>query len=371
LHENDLGQLLMLTLRELRWNSSLEHTLRRVHPGGVLVDAPLPSAAENVREFLSKAACSVPTVPFLAVREEGGLMDPLQAFLPPLPSPRAAAGKGLACVERLGELVGSALHLLGFNTDFAPVLDLASPGLNPGTGTPWLSTGTPWRAPTETRTFSADPQQVAKCGEAFLEGLEAHKVLACGKHFPGLGGARAAGTTEPPLVSKPMAELWREDLIPYRALLPRLPVVLVSTAAYKAYDFDLPQSAGLSSKVVEGLLRVKLGYEGVAIAYGLETEAVRGTLSLEEAAVQAVSAGCDMLLLDEAEAAERVLTALGAAQESGKLPGPRVEQTLKRIQLAKRGLRPNPEKLSRGSLDKLAKAFRAFSAVFAGAENRD
>ena len=127
LHENDLGQLLFLKLNELRWGSTLEHTLRRLHPGGVLVDAPLPSAAENLRELLSKVAGSIPSVPFLAIREEGGVMDPLQAFLPPLPSPRAAAGKGLAAVERLGELVGAALKLLGFNTDFAPLLDLASP----------------------------------------------------------------------------------------------------------------------------------------------------------------------------------------------------------------------------------------------------
>jgi beta-N-acetylhexosaminidase len=364
LHENDLGQLLFLKLDELRWGSTLEHTQRRLSLGGVLVDAPLPEGADILREFLSKLACPFPTAPFLALREEGGLMDPLQAFLPPLPSPRAAAGKGPAAVQRLGELVGAALKLLGFNTDFAPLLDLASPRMNSGTGTPW-------HAPTMTRAFSADPQQVAKCGEAFLEGLEAHKVLACGKHFPGFGSARAAGPAELPLVSKSMAELWREDLVPYRALLARLPLVLVSTAAYKAYDFDLLQSAGLSSKVVEGLLRVKLGYDGVAIADGLEVEAVRGTLTLEEAAVQAVSAGCDMLLVEEPQAAERVLAALSAALESGKLPSARVEQALKRIQHVKRGLRPPLDKLPRGSLESLIKQFTAFSAFFAGQENRD
>ncbi len=184
LHENDLGQLLFLKLDELRWGSTLEHTLRRLHPGGVLVDAPLPNAAEKLREFLSKLAGSIPTVPFLALGEEGGLMDPLQAFLPPLPSPRAVAAKGLAAVRRLGELVGSALKLLGFNTDFAPLLDLASPNLIPGRGAPW-------RAPTETRAFSTNPQQTTEFGGAFLTGLERHELLACGKHFPGYGGARA------------------------------------------------------------------------------------------------------------------------------------------------------------------------------------
>ncbi len=379
--ENNLGQLLILKVSELRWNSSLEHFLRRLRPGGVVIDAPLTGGAETVCEFLFKLACAVPAVPFLALREEGEAMDLLRAFLPPLPSPRAVAEKGLASVRRLGELVGTALQLLGFNTDLAPLLDLAPPASgkrscepveNPGSGTPPCGPkppgGGPWRAPTgdtaATRAFSPDPQQVAKCGAAFLEGLERHEVRACGKHFPGLAGAQSSNSTEPLAVSKSMAELWCEDLVPYRALLPRLPLVLVSTAAYKAYDFDVLQSAGLSPKVVEGLLRAKLGYHGVAIACGLETEAVRGTLTLEEAAVQALRAGCDMLLLEEAEAAERVQEAMSAARESGKLPISRVEQALKRIQLAKKGLKPPTGKLSRRLLDRLARAFTDFSSDF-------
>jgi beta-N-acetylhexosaminidase len=370
--EDSLGQLLILKVNELRWDSSLEHLLHRLRPGGVVIDAPLNGGAEIVCELLFKLACAVPAVPFLAIEEEGGALDPLRAFLPPLPSPRAAAEKGLAAVTRLGELVGAALQLLGFNTDLAPLLDLASPSMgkrscepveNPGRGTPW-------RAPTEkiaaTRAFSPDPPQVAKCGAAFLRGIERHNLLACGRHFPGLGTAQYSSPTEPPVVSKSMAELWREDLVPYRALLLRLPLVLVSTAAYKAYDFDLLQSAGLSPRVVEGLLRVKLGYHGVAITCGLETEAVRGPLTLEEAAVQALRAGCDMLLLESAEAAERVHGALSAARESGKLPLPRVEQALERIWHAKKGLKPPTGKLSRRSLGQLVSEYTEFADDFTG-----
>jgi len=373
LHENDLGQLLILKLNERRWGSSLELFLHRLPPGGILLGAPLTGGAESLHEFLLKLARAAPAVPFLAIVEEGGGMDPLSAFLPPLPSPRADAEKGLAAVTRLGELVGAALQLLGFNTDLAPVLDLAAserrgcePVENP-------CRGTPWRAPTgetaATLAFSPDPAQVAKCGAAFLRGLERHNLLACGRHFPGLGTAQYSSPTEPPLVSKSMAELWREDLVPFQTLLLRLPLVLVSTAAYKAYDFDLVRSAGLSPKVVEGLLRVKLGYNGVAIACGLETEAVRGTLDLEEAAVHALRAGCDMLLLEKAEAAERVHGALSAARESGKLPSGRVEQALERIQLAKKGLKPPGGRLSRRSIERVIKEFKDFSSHFTGCGN--
>ena len=349
LHQDDLGQLLILKVDELRWDSALERSLRSLRPGGVLIDATLTGGAETVCEFLSKVARTLPTVPFLAVSEEGGAMDPLGTFLPPLPSPRAVAETGLAAVRRLGELMGGALQLLGFNSDLAPLLDLAPPGSGHAE-----------------RAFSPDPQRVAKCGAAFLEGLERHHVVACGKHFPGLAGAQPSSATELPLVSKSMAELWREDLVPYRTLLPRLPLVLISTAAYKAYDFDLLQSAGLSSKVVEGLLRVKLGYDGVAFADGLETEAVRGTLTFEEAAVQAVRAQCDMLLVKEAGAAGRALAALCAAWESGRLPSPRIEQALERVQLAKKGLKPPAGKLSRRSLGRLAGEFTKFTSDFTG-----
>jgi beta-N-acetylhexosaminidase len=375
----NFGQLLILKVSELRWDSSLEHVLRRLRAGGALIDAPLTGGVETVREFLVKTARSTPSVPFLALREEGGTMDPLRAFLPPLPSPRAAAEKGLAAVTRLGELVGAGLQFLGFNTNLAPLLDLASPDSGKRGCEPVEKPGrgTPWRAPTGetagTRAFSRDPTEVAKCGAAFLNGLERCHVLACGKHFPGLASAPYSPLPERPIVAKSMAELWREDLVPYRTLLPRLPLVLVSTAAYKAYDFDLPQSAGLSPRVVEGLLRAKLGYHGVAIACGLEMEAVRGTLDLGEAAVQAVRAGCDALLLENAEAAEVAHQALSRARESGELPSPRLEQALTRVQLAKKGLMAPRGPLPRRSLRRLVREFTEFSNEFTGcgiAENR-
>ena len=125
--QDALGQLLILKANELRWDSSLERFLRRLRPGGVVADAPLTGGAESTYEFIIKLTRAVPAVPFVVLEEEGGGMDPLQAFFPPLPAPRTVAEKGSAAVSRLGELVGAALHLLGFNTDLGPVLDLASP----------------------------------------------------------------------------------------------------------------------------------------------------------------------------------------------------------------------------------------------------
>lgn len=347
--EDILGQLLLVTFAEGGWSAARERFLNAVRPAGVLLSARLSHSAEEVSELLAKIAGALPQPPFLVIREEGGLRDPLHRLLPALPSPRAAARKGLSAVARLGELIGEALSLLGFNTNFAPLLDLATPFTEEALGA---------------RTFDSDPARVAQCGGAFLRGLRRHKLLACGKHFPGWGSVPLRQPPGQRVSGKPMAALWREDLLPYRALLPQLPMVLVSGAAYKAYNFDHPRAASLSPQVVEGLLRAKLGYRGLALAYELETEEVRGTLDLGEAAIQALSAGCDLLVLGEEASCEVVRRALRAGLESGKLSRLRVEQALERVRGAKQGLEPPPGAVSRRAWEKLAGHIESFGKEF-------
>lgn len=349
LREEILGQLLFLRLDENRWSASLDRLLRASLPGGVLLAAPFPRSPALTREFLHKITRSLPKSPFLAVREEGGPQDPLRQFLPPLPSPRAVAEKGLFAVARLGDLIGEALSLLGINSNFAPLLDLATPFTEKTLGA---------------RTFGADPQQVAQSAGAFLRGIERHRVRACGKHFPGLGSVPLQNSPGLAVSGKSMAALWREDLLPYRQLLPRLPMVLISPGAYKAYDLERPRPASLSTGIMQGLLRVKLGYRGLALAYELESEEVRGGLGLGEAAIQSLNAGCDLLVVDQGDPFESVHRALQAGLESGQLSTRRVKQSLARVRAAKRGLALPAGRASRGALDLLARRGEDFSKKF-------
>lgn len=347
--EDRLGQLLFLRLRENRWSASLERLLRGAAPGGILFSGSLPPSAELTSEFLRKTARAIPHPSFFAVQEEGGSADQLGVFFPPLPFPRAAAEKGLPAVARLGELIGEALSLLGFNTNFAPLLDLATP-FN--------------EKKLAGRAFGADAKQVAQCGGAFIRGLGHHKILAVGKHFPGWGSVPCENSRDLAVSGKPMASLWREDLLPFRQLLPHLPMVLISPAAYKAYDFDQPRPACLSAQVVDGLLRIKLGYRGLALASGLESEAVRGRLDLGETAIQSLYAGCDMLILDEGRPFEEVRRALAAGLASGKLIRRRVEQSLERIQAVKKRLARPPGRITKRTLEKVVRDFESFSKEF-------
>jgi len=341
---NSLGQLLVVKLEESRWTGSFERLLYRHRPGGAFLRSL--RSAESTAELLVKISRTLKAPPLLWLEEEGGKDGPLGAFLPPLPSLGTGAERGPCAVTRLGELIGSAMKLLGFNTNCAPTLDLDSPREQNLTA----------------RTFGSDPREVARCGDAFIHGLRRSKVLACGKHFPGLGSLQAGPAARLPVVGKPMAQLWQEDLLPYRELLPQLPLVMVSHAAYKAYDFDVPHSAAHSTNILEGLLRVKLRYEGLAVADVARAEDAQEALDLGEKAVRCVKAGCDLLLVDGGEkSVELALATLRKAIDSGRLSAERVEQSLKRIRLLRKSLTPPGGKVAQTALDQLARQFEDFS----------
>jgi beta-N-acetylhexosaminidase len=154
-----------------------------------------------------------------------------------------------------------------------------------------------------------------------------------------MGSVEINPRTKTMLSSKPMAALWREDLVPYRKLLRQLPLIMISRAAYKAYDFDLPRPAMWSSEVVMGLLRVKLGYKGVAIANLSEVGVAASNTGMGEAAVKALGAGCDLLIVPGNKLlVEGTLRAVGAAIDSGRISNERIQESLNSIQVMKKQL---------------------------------
>jgi beta-N-acetylhexosaminidase len=348
LSPSPVGELLMWRVVAPRWSSSFEQQLRALEPGGILLAGPLPASPETLYELLGNISRSLPSQPILALEAEGGA-NSLSALLPPLPSPRALAQKCARLAYKAGEMSGEALNLLGCHTHFALTLDLTSEFTKESLGA---------------STFSADPRVVAECGASFVEGLSRHKILACAKHFPGLGCVPPAPSGELPVCGRSMAELWRADLVPYRTLLPRLPFVLMSVAAYRAYDFNDPRSAVLSPQVVEGLLRAKLGYRGVVVAPQLESELVRGVLDLGGAAVQSLNAGCDMLLVEKDESWPSMRRGIEEALASGALPPVRLEQSVARIRAAKKGLAPPKGPFSRKAWDRLTRRFEEFNSGY-------
>ncbi|HEY6290695.1 MAG TPA: glycoside hydrolase family 3 N-terminal domain-containing protein [Terriglobia bacterium] len=303
-----------------------------------------------------KTARTLDSVPFFAVEEDGG--GPLCSLLASVHSARSLGRLREKATEAFGKLVGAAMELVGLNLDLAPTLDL-----------PHLSTEAGARANNNRSAVpSHQPAEVTGRADAFIRGLARHHVLPCGRHFPGLATVHGEETLAAPVVDRTMVTLWREDLVPYRTLAAKLPMLEISQAVYKAYDYEFSRPASLSPSVVEGLLRLKLGYQGVALSDAFASSRAAG-IEISEAAVRALAAGCDLVLVPgEEKCLDAVLTALERAAEFDRLPRERIEQALGRARHAKKGLAIPRREPSERDLARLARDFQDFGRQDAAGE---
>jgi beta-N-acetylhexosaminidase len=183
----------------------------------ILFARNLVNPQQTVRLLKDCQVC-VDTPLFTCVDMEGGTVDRFRKVLGPSPSAADVfSTRNRKLFRTHGKLIGTACRSLGFNTDFAPVVDLAFE----------IS-----RQVMTSRAVSSDPAQVAIYAREFLHGLRQSGVIGAIKHFPGLGHANLDTHHELPSVNQPWKNLWNEDLAPYRALRRAAPMVLVSHAAY-------------------------------------------------------------------------------------------------------------------------------------------
>lgn len=277
-----VGQLLIMGFDGLALDSKLRTTLATLEPGGVILFARNIESAQQTWSLLRDCQSTARFPMFLCVDMEGGTVDRLKNIIAPAPSAESVFATGDPRLFRLhGNVIGLEVRALGFNTDFAPVLDL---GLEASRGV------------LTSRTVSADPNEVIRYATEFLRGLKAAKVLGCGKHFPGLGGANLDTHKELPAVQRSWKQMSTEDLLPYRRLNRQVPFVMVAHAYYPEVTPDkLP--ASLSRKWMADILRKKMGYRGLIVSDDLEMGGVLAAGSIEEVAVETIRAGADIFLV--------------------------------------------------------------------------
>jgi beta-N-acetylhexosaminidase len=277
-----VGQLLILGFDGSEIDSRLRTTLARLEPGGVILFARNIEEPKQTWKLLRDAQASTPVPMFLSVDLEGGAVDRLKKVIAPAPSLKDVFATRQRKLFRMhGNILGLEARALGFNTNFAPVLDLG------------FETS---RTVLGSRTASEDPEDTITYAREFLLALKAARVLGCGKHFPGLGEANLDTHQELPSIPKPWKKLWAEDLRPYRELHSRLPLVMVAHACYPDVTKDnLP--ASLSKKWIKDILRTKIGYRGLIVSDDLEMGGVLAAGSIEQVAVETLRAGADIFLV--------------------------------------------------------------------------
>lgn len=279
---HDPGQLLIIGFDGIEMNSRVSSLLKRVQPAGIILFARNIRDPEQTWRLLRECQKCVSTPLFTCVDLEGGTVDRFRAALGAAPSAADVfAVDDARLFRRHGQIIGGNCRALGFNVDFAPVLDLAFEASREVMGT---------------RAVSADPQETISYAREFLAGLASAKVLGCGKHFPGLGEGKLDSHRELPVIEKDFKKLWAEDLAPYRTLRRQLPFVMISHAAYPKVTKS-KKPASLSKVWISDILRKRIGYRGLVLSDDLEMGGVLAAASVGKAAVEFVLAGGDVCLV--------------------------------------------------------------------------
>lgn len=235
---------------------------------------------------IHKAAAGAVASPFVAVDQEGGRVVRLREPLTPLPTMRALGQRHDADLAvKVSEVIATELSALGFNVNFAPVLDVDTNPDNPVIGD---------------RAFDAAPERVARLGGAFLIGHLMAGVVPCGKHFPGHGDTLVDSHLGLPKLMHDTERLDKIELLPFRMTI-QAGIPMLMTAHILLPILDAFHPATMSQKIIGDLLRKDMKYDGVVITDCLEMKAVADRYTIEEMVELCLMAGVDIFLICHTE----------------------------------------------------------------------
>jgi beta-N-acetylhexosaminidase len=347
----DVGQLLIVGFDGTEMSPGLAAMLTRIQPAGVILFGRNIVEATQTYKLLKDCQACVSSPLFTSVDLEGGRVDRFREVFGRAPSAAdvyATARRPLS--RKHGKLIGDCCRALGFNTDFAPVVDLALEAS---------------RTVMSSRAVSADPKQVVIYAREFLAGLRSSGLIGAIKHFPGLGEANLDTHHELPSVARSYKQMWDEDIFPYRALRKDAPMVVVGHANYPQVTHD-GSPASLSKKWITDVLRKKVGYRGLIVSDDLEMGGVLKAAPIETAAEQFIRAGGDLCLVcHQADYVNRCFDRLVSEAERDSRFARRANESLNKIKLFKRKdsrlTRRRPSMPSQAKIQALSRTLWEFS----------
>jgi beta-N-acetylhexosaminidase len=326
------GQRVIYSYTGLTVPDSLLDQIKAGLAGGVIFYGDNISSLSQITAAINelekaRLASPVKTPLLLMTDQEGGEVRRLPGA-PVLSEKEIGESKDPATAAReAGEGAGKLLRSVGMNVNLAPVLDV-------------------YRKAGDfddqyQRSYSNNPKVCAECGQAFITAQQLTGVAATSKHFPGLGAATASEDTdvEPVTLDVSLNDLRTIDELPYHsAIAAGVKLILVSWAVYPALDPKYP--AGLSSRIVQGELRDRLGFRGVTITDALEAGALEHFGSTAERSVLAAQAGMDVIMCasQDVSQGEQAVAALASAYESKKLPQAQFLDAINRILALRKAL---------------------------------
>lgn len=328
--EKKIGQLFFIGISGPEVDDRTRALIDEISPGGVCLFARNIRSDDQTRQLLDEIRAVSMTAPLLSVDQEGGLVDRLRRIMTPMPA--ASRIRDAESAARLAELIAKTLRLLGFNMDFAPVVDVID------------NERASYNNGLFSRGFGTTKEETAALAGAFLQTLQANGIVGCVKHFPGLGASQVDSHEELPVVGITADELSGVDLYPYRELIGSGAVhaVMVAHASYPHHRLQATDKHGkllpssLSHDFVTNLLRDELRFDGLVITDDLEMGAIIKNYGIGEACRLSVHAGVDMLAVcaDEDRIREGYSAVLSAVR-AGDIPEDRIDASLSRIAAVK------------------------------------
>ena len=317
--EELIGATLVVGLPGTRLTDEIAGHLRAIHAGGFIPFARNFESPEQFRELLSRMNEVRGRDVLVMVDHEGGRVVRFSSGVTCFPDARTVGETQSAeAVQRQGEIEAEELRALGVHVNLAPCVDVLVAGSDPVIGN---------------RSYGCDPKLVSAFGVARIRGLQSRGVAACAKHFPGLGAVPKDPHKQLPTVPLDWEAMRAVHLVPFiEAIRSGVETVMSSHVCYPMLEPTTKTPATFSRRLIGELLRAELGFQGLVVSDDLEMGALRELCPIGEAAVRAVEAGHDVLLIcSEVSCQRQVFEALREAYRTGRLSVSALEQRVEQI----------------------------------------
>ena len=332
--EEKIGQMIFAGIEGVELSEETKQLISTDKVGGFIFFKDNLKKTDQTVELLNalKAESKNEKFPlFLGVDQEGGRVTRLPGLINLPTNEEIGKQQNENFSYNIGSLLGRELNAFGFNMNFAPVLDVNSNRKNPVIGD---------------RSFGGDAETVSKLGIQTMKGIQSENVIAVVKHFPGHGDTAVDSHIELPIIPKTMDDLNKLELIPFKEAIVRgADVVMVAHILLPEIDPNLPSS--MSYEIITGILREQLQFEGVIMTDDLTMNAITGNYEIGRAAVEAVKAGNDIVLIAHDYAnVNQVIEAITKAVKVGEISEERIDASVNRILLLKKNYKMSNEQVN-------------------------
>lgn len=326
--KKEIGQLLVVGFHGKTLSKEIKDLIHNYHIGSVILFARNLGTLEEIRELtinlqLEAKAAGYEKPLLICLDQENGIVKRIGKNFGEYPGAMAlGATNNPSFAYENGKMTASGLKSLGINWNLAPVVDVNNNSQNPVIGV---------------RSYGEDPAKVADFGKAAMQGMQHEGLVTSLKHFPGHGDTSIDSHIDLPKIKHSLQRLHEVELVPFKVCIQAgADTIMIAHIVFPALETNEDRPATLSKNIVTGLLREKLGYDGVVTTDCLEMKAVATTFGTSNGAVEALKAGVDLVMVSHSyEKQVEVIQKIIEAIENKELSYSRIEQSFQRIKRLK------------------------------------